>query len=95
MIEATSRATAWAGRWAALSRRCVGIAAAAAMVEVLLAAVSPIDGRISKTLITRGNSIAATSLLITIVFDTPIYGRSMPTGRPSSDTRRLSARLRG
>jgi hypothetical protein len=87
MIEATSRATAWA----ALSRRCVGIAAAAAMVEVLLAVVSPIDGRISKALIARGNLITTTSLLIMIVFDTPIYGRSMPTSRPTFDTRRLGA----
>ena len=35
--------------------------------------VSPIDGRVSKALITRGNLVSTTSLLTTIVSDGPIY----------------------
>ncbi|WP_369061481.1 efflux RND transporter periplasmic adaptor subunit [Caulobacter sp. 73W] len=35
--------------------------------------VSPIDGRVSKALITRGNLVTQTSLLTTVVSDTPIY----------------------
>ena len=35
--------------------------------------VSPIDGRVSKTLITRGNLVTQASLLTTVVSDTPIY----------------------
>lgn len=34
---------------------------------------SPIDGRISKTIITRGNLVTQASLLTTVVSDTPIY----------------------
>jgi len=34
---------------------------------------SPIDGRVSKTIITRGNLVTQTSLLTTVVSDTPIY----------------------
>jgi RND family efflux transporter MFP subunit len=35
--------------------------------------VSPIDGRVSKALITRGNLVTQSSLLTTVVSDTPIY----------------------
>ena len=35
--------------------------------------VSPIDGRVSKTLITRGNLVTQADLLTTVVSDTPIY----------------------
>ncbi len=35
--------------------------------------VSPIDGRVSKALITRGNLVTTTSLLTTVVSDGPIY----------------------
>ncbi len=35
--------------------------------------VAPIDGRISKALITRGNLVTTSSLLTTIVSDSPIY----------------------
>lgn len=35
--------------------------------------VSPIDGRVSKALITRGNLVTQASLLTTVVSDTPIY----------------------
>jgi RND family efflux transporter MFP subunit len=34
---------------------------------------SPIDGRVSKTIITRGNLVTQSSLLTTVVSDTPIY----------------------
>jgi len=34
---------------------------------------SPIDGRVSKTIITRGNLVTQASLLTTVVSDTPIY----------------------
>ncbi len=34
---------------------------------------SPIDGRVSKALITRGNLVTPTDLLTTVVSDTPIY----------------------
>lgn len=35
--------------------------------------VSPIDGRVSKALITRGNLVTPADLLTTVVSDTPIY----------------------
>jgi multidrug efflux system membrane fusion protein len=35
--------------------------------------VSPIDGRVSKAVITRGNLVTPTDLLTTVVSDTPIY----------------------
>jgi multidrug efflux system membrane fusion protein len=35
--------------------------------------VSPIDGRVSKALITRGNLVTPSNLLTTVVSDTPIY----------------------
>jgi RND family efflux transporter MFP subunit len=35
--------------------------------------VSPIDGRISRAMITRGNLVTPTDLLTTVVSDTPIY----------------------
>lgn len=36
-------------------------------------ATSPIDGRVSKAIITRGNLVTQSSLLTTVVSDTPIY----------------------
>jgi RND family efflux transporter MFP subunit len=35
--------------------------------------VSPIDGRVSRAMITRGNLVGTTDLLTTVVSDTPIY----------------------
>lgn len=35
--------------------------------------ISPIDGRVSKAMITRGNLVTPTDLLTTVVSDTPIY----------------------
>ncbi len=35
--------------------------------------VSPIDGRVSKAVITRGNLVTPSDLLTTVVSDTPIY----------------------